>query len=181
MTTEIKIIKGDITEVSVDAIVNAANKWLLGGGGVDGAIHNVAGPELYEECKALNGCESGKAKITRAYKLPAKYVIHTVGPIFGAEDGKEAEILESCYTSSLSLAKEHGAKTIAFPGISIGAFGYPMDKATEIAVATVKNYIEMFPDAFEEITFVAFNDDVRVGILRLTLRTLLFNKSDLFG
>lgn len=137
---EIEIIQDDITKLQVDAIVNAANCSLLGGGGVDGAIHRAAGPELLKACIPLNGCETGKAKITPGFRLPAKFVIHTPGPIY--QDGRhgEAELLESCYKSCLDLAEENGCATVAFPAISTGVYGYPWEAATDIAVKTVRNY-----------------------------------------
>ena len=158
MKTKITVIKDDITKLKVDAIVNAANKTLLGGGGVDGAIHNEAGPKLLEECKTLGGCEVGEAKITKGYNLPAKYIIHTVGPIHGHEDGKEDSLLFSCYKNSLMIAKEKDIKTIAFPCISTGVFRFSKDKAAEIAIGTVKSFIQEYPDVFEEITFVTFSE-----------------------
>jgi|SRR5680860_428754 len=158
MRTKLSIIKDDITKLQVDAIVNAANKFLLVGGGVDGAIHAVAGPELLEECKKLGGCNVGEAKITKGYNLSAKYVIHTVGPVYGQEDGREEKLLCACYENSLMVAKEKGIKTIAFPCISTGIFRFPKDKASEIAIETVKSFIQKYPEAFDEITFVTFTE-----------------------
>jgi O-acetyl-ADP-ribose deacetylase len=158
--TRLTLFLGDITTQEVDAIVNAANSSLRGGGGVDGAIHDAAGDELYEECASLGGCETGQSKLTKGYKLPAKYVIHTVGPDYGYEDGREAQLLESCYIQSLLLAEKQGIKTIAFPAISVGIFHYPLDQATKIAIETVKEFISQKPDVFDEIRFVAFTEDV---------------------
>ena len=163
METELIATKGDITKLKVDAIVNAANHSLLGGGGVDGAIHRAAGKELYEECKTLGGCKTGEAKITKGYRLPAKHVIHTVGPIYGRERGKEAELLASCYKNSLRLAADHNLKTIAFPNISTGVYGYPIEEASRIAIAAVRKLLEDEPHQIEQVYFISFSDaDLRV-------------------
>ena len=152
---KIKIIKGDITKLACDAIVNAANSSLLGGGGVDGAIHYAAGPELLAECRTLGGCRTGEAKITKGYKLPARFVIHTVGPIYYEHSPAEAEVLlTSCYENSLKLAKEKGLKTIAFPLISAGVYGYPQREAIKVAIETMK----LHQGEFEEITLVLFGE-----------------------
>lgn len=137
----IEVVEGDITKQAVDAIVNAANTTLLGGGGVDGAIHRAAGPELLEECRKLRGCATGQARITKGYRLPAKWVIHTVGPVW--RDGRhgEDELLASCYRSCFALSVEHGIRTIAFPSISTGAYGFPMERATQIAVREAKSFL----------------------------------------
>ncbi|MGW8185348.1 MAG: O-acetyl-ADP-ribose deacetylase [Candidatus Moraniibacteriota bacterium] len=159
MKTELISIKGDITKIEVDAIVNSANRRLLGGGGVDGVIHRVAGEELYQECLTLGGCMEGEAKITKGYKLPAKWVIHTVGPIYGNENGREADMLRSCYTMSLYLAVDNGVKTISFPNISTGVYGYPIDEASLIAVQAVKDFLEEEKHQIERVYFVCFSDD----------------------
>lgn len=156
--TEIRMVRGDITEQRVDAIVNAANASLLGGGGVDRAIHYVAGPGLKMECQSLGGCKTGEAKTTKGYKLPARHVIHTVGPVYGQEDGNEELLLSNCYTNSLKLAEQHGLRSIAFPAISTGVFGYPKKEAAYIAVETVKYFISRHPDAFDEVCFVLFDE-----------------------
>lgn len=138
----IEIIQGDITKLKVDAIVNAANETLLGGGGVDGAIHRAAGPELLEECRILNGCATGEAKITKGYKLPAKWVIHTVGPVWHGGKHNEDELLARCYCNSLTLAAKHSIRTIAFPCISTGAYRFPSERAARIALAEIKQFLE---------------------------------------
>ena len=141
----ISVERSDITTLAVDVIVNAANRSLLGGGGVDGSIHRAAGPELLAACIDLNGCETGQAKITRGFKLPSKFVIHTVGPVWTGGEKNEASLLSSCYTRSLSLACDHELATIAFPAISTGAYGYPLMKATQIAVESVANWQSVYP------------------------------------
>jgi len=156
---KIKIHKGDITRLKVDAIVNAANKTLLGGGGVDGAIHRAAGKELLEECRTLNGCETGEAKITKGYNLPVKFVIHTVGPVWYGGNNNEDEFLANCYRNSLKLAVENNIKTITFPAISTGIYRFPINQATKIAIREVKNFLQNndFP---EEVIFVCFGESV---------------------
>ena len=157
MINKVQILKGDITKLKVDAIVNAANTTLLGGGGVDGAIHRAAGKELLEECKTLYGCKTGEAKITKGYKLPAKNVIHTVGPVWNGGKNNEDELLASCYRNSLKLAVENGIKSIAFPAISTGVYKFPLDRATKIAIDEVTKFLND-NDEIEKVIFVAFDD-----------------------
>jgi O-acetyl-ADP-ribose deacetylase (regulator of RNase III) len=153
---KIEAILGDITKQNVDAIVNAANCSLLGGGGVDGAIHRAAGPELLEECRTLNGCKTGQAKITKGYKLPAKYVIHTPGPVWHGGKSKEEELLASCYRSCLKLAVENGCKTVDFPSISTGVYHFPLEKAAGIAIGTIAEFLKTAPE-IERVRMVCFD------------------------
>ncbi|HME88913.1 MAG TPA: O-acetyl-ADP-ribose deacetylase [Chthoniobacterales bacterium] len=156
---KIDIVWGDITKLDVDAIVNAANTTLLGGGGVDGAIHRAAGPELLQECRALGGCEPGEAKITRGYNLPARFVIHTVGPVWSGGKRGEAETLASCYRNSLQVAVNNQIKTIAFPAISCGAYRYPVIEAAQIAVETTGDFLAK-EDKIDKVTFVLATDEI---------------------
>jgi len=159
MKTRIEFLKGDITKVKADTIVNAANTTLLGGGGVDGAIHRAAGPELLEECRRIGGCKTGEAKITKGYNLPAEFVIHTAGPVWHGGDSNEEKLLGLCYTNSLELAKTYSLKSVAFPSISTGAYRFPIARAASIALKTVKSYINKNPDSLDKVIFVLFSDE----------------------
>ena len=168
MTVSMTAAQADITKLAVDAIVNAANESLLGGGGVDGAIHRAAGPELLAECRTLGGCATGAAKITRGHRLPAKYVIHTVGPVWHGGQAGEPELLASCYRSCLALAAEHGLRSIAFPAISCGVYGYPMQLAAKIAVRECSAFAAGHP-GIERIAFALFDAEA----LRIYQRELV--------
>ncbi len=157
-TTRVKLVSSDITKMQVDAIVNAANRTLLGGGGVDGAIHRAAGRGLLEECYKLNGCDTGSAKITSGYNLPAKYVVHAVGPVWHGGGNNEYELLRGCYETALKLAAEHHCKSIAIPNISTGIYHFPKEKAAEIAIDTVRNFL-LENSLPEEVTFVCFDTE----------------------
>jgi O-acetyl-ADP-ribose deacetylase (regulator of RNase III) len=163
---EIEIFRGDITKLEVDAIVNAANTTLLGGGGVDGAIHRAAGPELLAECRTLGGCQPGEAKITRGYHLPARFVIHTVGPIWRGGKHDEAQRLADCYRNSLQLALKNEIRTIAFPAISCGAYGYPIEDAAQIAFKTTRDFLAA-NDEIQKVIFAVWGEDVYEAYQRL--------------
>jgi O-acetyl-ADP-ribose deacetylase (regulator of RNase III) len=158
MPTAIRAIRGDITTLDVDAVVNAANATLMGGGGVDGAIHYAAGPELLEECRQLGGCPTGEARLTRGYRLPARWIIHTVGPVWKEGTRGEAALLAACYASSLRLAADRQLRSVAFPAISTGAYAYPLKLATDIAVASVRGFLTGYSD-FEEIVFCCYSGE----------------------
>ncbi len=159
MTSKIEIVKGDITQQKTDAIVNAANNTLLGGGGVDGAIHRAAGPELLMECKKLSGCATGEAKITRGYNLPAKWVIHTVGPVWRGGNNQEDHLLAQCYKNSLALATQYSIKTIAFPSISTGVYSFPVERSVRIAFAEVDKFLHT-NTTVKKVVFVCFGEKV---------------------
>ena len=165
--SRLQVVRGDITKLAVDAIVNAANTTLLGGGGVDGAIHRAAGPELLAECKTLGGCRPGEAKITRGYLLPARFVIHTVGPVWSGGNRGEPETLANCYRNSLRVAVENGVQTIAFPAISCGAYRYPIADAARIAIETTVGYLRGTDYSVTAVTFVVSTDEIDAAYQRL--------------
>ena len=167
----VEIIQGDITELDVDAIVNAANTSLLGGGGVDGAIHRAAGPELLAECQTLGGARTGEAKITKGYRLDVRYVIHAVGPVWSGGKRGEAELLSSCYQQSLTLARKHEIRSLAFPSISTGAYRYPIERAAEVAQVTVRDWLEAH-ELPERVVFCCFSESDRDVYVRVAARIL---------
>lgn len=170
LAERMEVWQGDITKLDVDAIVNAANHTLLGGGGVDGAIHRAAGPELLKECRTLDGCRTGEAKITAGYGLPARHVIHTVGPVYGRGGADREQLLAACYRNSLALAAKNGLRTIAFPAISTGVYGYPPDEAARVAVRAVSEFLRDDP-SIEKVVFCAF-DERSTTLLREALATV---------
>ena len=167
MATEISVFCGDITALEVDAIVNAANTSLLGGGGVDGAIHRAAGPQLLNECRELRGCPTGEAKITQGYRLPARFVIHTVGPVWRGGHASEETLLASCYQQSLGRAKESGVRSVAFPAISCGVYCFPVERACEIAVSEVRKFVDSNQNALDRVIFCAFDPEIERVYTRL--------------
>lgn len=178
MSLPVFFLKGDITALAVDAIVNAANNSLLGGGGVDGAIHRAAGPDLLEACKKLGGCATGNSKITPGFRLPAKYVIHTVGPVWRGGASGEPELLASCYRTSLELARDHGVRTIAFPAISCGVYGYPADLACAAALEAIEAFLKN-SDLPEKVFLVAFGENTALEYRRLGIKEKKLDRQDL--
>jgi len=165
MTSKVEVVKTDITTLAVDAIVNAANTTLLGGGGVDGAIHRAAGPELFDECYRIGGCPTGEARLTKGYRLPAKYVIHTVGPVWSGGERGEQELLASCYRAAFKIARENGIRSLAFPSISCGVYRFPVERAVKIAVGeTVAELVSS--DAMQKVIFACFGDEIYQAYLR---------------